>query len=82
MPEVKKHPLAELHPSEVMMVGLLFSLRGGSTSAFYRWPQKELANSFSRLPERTRSFRLLVQHQGLCRRFLERVMNFEGANSS
>ena len=66
----KKHPLAVLHPSEVVTLGLLQALRGDGQRAFYRWVQKELAGLFPHLPERTRLFRLLQQHVALARSFL------------
>jgi hypothetical protein len=81
MPEVKKHALAELHPSEVVTLGMLHALRGGGNRAFYRWLQKELGDLFPRLPERTRLFRLLVQYQLLCRRFLAQPTLFGVADS-
>ncbi|BCM94161.1 hypothetical protein IAD21_06064 [Abditibacteriota bacterium] len=66
----KKHVLAELHPSEVVTLGMLQALRGEGNRAFYRWVVKELRPLFPRLPERTRLFRLFVQFQELCQQFL------------
>jgi hypothetical protein len=41
MLELQKHPLAAplaaLHPSEVVIIGLLHALRGEGNGAFYRW---------------------------------------------
>lgn len=68
--EQKKHVLAELHPSEVVTLGMLQALRGEGNRAFYRWVQKELGALFPRLPERTRLFRLFVQFEALCEQFL------------
>lgn len=67
---VKAHPLAHLHPSEVLTIGLLHALRGGSFLGFERWLRRELASLFPRLPERTRLWRLLQKHQGLLQGFL------------
>jgi hypothetical protein len=70
MPEVEKHPLSALHPSEVVTIGLLHALRGEGCRAFYRWLQKELQALFPRLPERTRLFRLLQAQAEVTQRFL------------
>lgn len=68
--DVPKHKLAELYPSEVVTIGMLQVLRGEGNRAFYRWLHKELGSLFPRLPERTRLFRLLVQFESLCQKFL------------
>ncbi len=34
---VKKHSQAKLHPSEVIILMLLFAMKGGHYRAFYRW---------------------------------------------
>lgn len=70
MPDLKKHPLSCLHPSEVITIGLLHALRGEGNRAFYRWLRRELKPLFPRLPERTRLFRLLAQYSDLTQRFL------------
>jgi hypothetical protein len=70
MLDEKKHPLASLHPSEVVTLGVLHTLRGGGCRAFYRWAKNELSALFPRLPERTRLFRLLQRHAALTQRFL------------
>lgn len=70
MPEVQKHPLSCLHPSEVVTIGLLHALRGEGNRAFYRWLVREMKSLFPRLPERTRLFRLLAQYSGLTQCFL------------
>ena len=59
MQNTQKHPLALLHLSEVVTIGLLRALRGEGCRAFDRWLRKELSGLFPRLPERTRLFRLL-----------------------
>ena len=69
-PEVRKHPLASLHPSEVVTIGLLHALRGEGCRAFDRWLRKELSSLFPRLPERTRLFRLLHAQAEQTRCFL------------
>jgi hypothetical protein len=77
----KKHPLAELHPSEVVTLGMLQALRGEGNRAFYRWLVKELGTLFPRLPERTRLFRLFVQFQALCQQFLAQPSFFGVADA-
>ena len=77
----KKHPLAELHPSEVVTLGMLQALRGEGNRAFYRWVQKELGDLFPRLPERTRLFRLFVQFEPLCQQFFAQPTFFGVADS-
>lgn len=74
--DVASHPLAHLHPSEVVTLGVLYALRGGTGRAFYRWLKKELSPLFPRLPERTRLFRLLKRHATLTRQFLARPTLF------
>lgn len=70
MKNVPQHPLAALHPSEVVTLGLLQALRGEGNRAFCRWAQRDLKPLFPRLPERTRLFRLLQEHAVHTRRFL------------
>lgn len=69
-PQLRRHPQANLHPSEIVTIGILFALRGGTGRAFYRWLRKELGHLFPRLPERTRLFRLFTRFASLTRRFL------------
>lgn len=68
--DVPKHPLASLHASEVVALGMLHALRGGGGRAFYRWIEREIKPLFPRLPERTRLFRLFEQHAGQTQHFL------------
>jgi len=62
MANVPKHPQAALYPSEGVTLGVLYSLKGGSKRAFYRWLCRDWLAFFPRLPERTRLFRLLAAH--------------------
>ena len=57
-----KHPQAELFPSELVTIGLLFALKGEGPRRFYRWLSANYRSWFPRLPERTRLFRLLATH--------------------
>jgi hypothetical protein len=70
MTGITQHPLASLHPSEVVTIGLLHALRGEGCRAFYRWLIKELKSLFPRLPERTRLFRHLQAQAAQTQRFL------------
>jgi hypothetical protein len=65
-----KHPEAHLWPSEVVTLGLLHALKGGGNRPFYRWLTRDYRALFSRLPERTRLFRLFATHQDWTRVFL------------
>jgi hypothetical protein len=45
MPEIKKHSQAKLYPSELVTIGILFSLKGGFFSPFYRWLKRDDCNA-------------------------------------
>lgn len=66
----RKHPQAHLWPSELVTIGLLFALKGGSFRSFYRWLARDYTALFGGLPERTRLLRALRTHQQETRRFL------------
>ncbi len=68
--DLPKHPHAQLHPSEVVTLGLLFALKGGRPRAFYRWLTKNYRHWFPTLPERTRLFRLFAAHTAWTEYFL------------
>src|SRR5438067_2365381 len=70
LPAIPKHPEARLWPSEVVTLGLLHALKGGSNRAFYRWLTRDYRALFPRLPERTRLFRLFTTHQDWTQAFL------------
>ena len=63
MLNVSKHPQANLYPSEVVTLGLLFALKGVGARAFYRWLRRDFLYLFPCVPERTRLFRLFNSHQ-------------------
>ena len=65
-----RHPQARLWPSELVTVGLLWALKGGSFRSFHRWLERDHAALFGGLPERTRLLRLLAVHRRLTDRFL------------
>jgi hypothetical protein len=70
LPGIPKHPHATLWPSEIVTLGILHALKGGSNRAFYRWLTRDYRALFPRLPERTRLFRLFRTHQDWTQVFL------------
>lgn len=56
MKNAPKHLQANLYPSEVVTLALLFVLKGCENRAFYRWIFKNMRDLFPKLPERTRLF--------------------------
>jgi hypothetical protein len=65
-----KHRQANLCPSEIVTLGILFALKGVVNRAFYRWLDRDFHSYFPKLPERTRLFRLFATHQDWTNRFL------------
>ena len=70
MLDVPKHPQAQLYPSEVVTLALLFALKGVGPRAYYRWLWKNYRTWFPGLPERTRLFRLFATHADWAEYFL------------
>jgi hypothetical protein len=70
MKERPKHPLANLWPSEIVTLGILFALKESGNRAFYRWLSRDWRPLFPALPERTRLFRLLATHRTWREEFL------------
>ena len=70
MKDVPKHAQANLHPSELVTIGLLYVLKGVGQRAFYRWLARDFKPLYPNLPDRTRLFRALAAHQDWTRRFL------------
>ena len=68
--DMPKHPQAELYPSELVTLGLLFALKGDGPRRFYRWLAANYHAWFPRLPERTRLFRLFATHADWTEAFL------------
>lgn len=68
----RRHPQGKLHPSEIITLGMLYALKGGSQRHFYRWLKRDYSHLFPRLPERTRLFRLFVAHRLWTDSFLAR----------
>jgi len=63
MTNAKKHSQANLYPSEVVTIAILFALKGVGNRAFYRWLQRDYLGLFPKLPHRTRLFRLFNTHR-------------------
>lgn len=67
---IPKHPQANLYPSEIVTLAILFAIKGVGDRAFYRWLVRDYRPMFPKLPERTRLFRLFKTHQDWTKRFL------------
>jgi hypothetical protein len=63
MRDVKKVPQAELYPSEIVTIGILFALKGGHFRAFCRWLKRDYDRLFGGLPDRTTLQRQLQAQQ-------------------
>ena len=70
MLDVPKRPDATLSPSEVVILALLFAIKGGGTRAFSRWVACDYLPLFPQVPERTRLARLFKTHTAWTARFL------------
>lgn len=70
MKGMPKHSQANLYPSEIVTLGILFALKGVGNRAFYRWVRRDWLFWFPKLPERTRLFRLFKTHRAWTDRFL------------
>lgn len=72
LPDIPKHPQSKLYPSELVTIGILFSLKGGCFRAFCRWLKRDYDDWFGQgqIPERTRLQRLLKTHQAWCDLFM------------
>jgi hypothetical protein len=68
---VKKRSDAHLYDSEIVTIGLLFSLKGGRYRAFYRWLNANYRALFPKLPDVTRLLRLLKSRAYYTDEFLD-----------
>ena len=59
----QKHSQANLYPSEVVTLALLYALSGKGQRAFWRWLTRDYRPLFPKLPHRTRLFRLFNSHR-------------------
>jgi hypothetical protein len=69
--DVKPHPNANLHPSEIVTIGLLYALKGNGYRAFYRWLSNNWRHFFPKLTECSRLLRLLATYEHLTDRWLQ-----------
>lgn len=74
----KRHPLGKLYLSEIILCGVLFSLKGGSFRQFYTWLNRRDVLS---LPDRTRLQRLLIKYKDTCNHFLSDPTLFNAMDS-
>lgn len=68
--DCQKHSQANLYPSEVVTLALLYALSGKGQRAFWRWLTKDYRPLFPKLPERTRLFRLFNSHRPYIDQFM------------
>jgi hypothetical protein len=79
--DVKNRPDALLCPSEVVTIGLVFTMKGGHYRAFYRWLKANYQHFFPRLPEQSRLLRLLRDYASLSVEFLGDLSLFTVADT-
>ncbi len=68
--KVNKRSNAHVYPSEIVTIGILFTLKGVHYRAFYRWLKGEWLHLFPQLPECSRLLRLLAEYDYLTDSFL------------
>jgi len=56
---LEQHSQGQLHPSEIVTLGLLYALKGRGQRAFYRWLVANHQALFPGLPSRSRLFRAM-----------------------
>jgi hypothetical protein len=71
MLDVNKRSDANLYPSEIVTIGLMFALKGGKYRPFYRWLEANLGKWFPKLSEQSRLSRLLRDYGYYTERFLK-----------
>jgi hypothetical protein len=81
MGDVPKHPQANLYPSEIVTLALLFALKGVGPRPFYRWLTRDYRRWFPALPDRTRLFRLFATHADWAEYFLAQPTTLGGADT-
>lgn len=65
--DVTPYRNANLHPTEIVIIGLLYTLKGNGYRAFYRWLLTK-CHFFPLMPDRTRLVRLMRDYNHLtCR---------------
>jgi hypothetical protein len=79
--ECEEHEQAKLCVSELVTLGVLFALKGGSFRRFHTWLRGNLSSCFPNLPERSRLQRRLIHYQQLVQEFLAQPSFFCIADS-
>lgn len=67
---VNKRSNAHLYPSEIVTIGILFTLKGVHYRAFYRWLKGDWLHLFPNLPDCSRLLRLLAVYEHVTDQFL------------
>lgn len=75
------HKQRSLSPSEIITIGLLFSIKGGKGRSFYRWLSDNFIHFFPNLPDRTNLFRLMNTFSKYARAFMSVETLFGVADS-
>jgi len=73
-----KHPLSTLYLSEIILLGMLFVLKGTSFRRFYNWLS---SMEIMKLPERSRLMRIIQKHHFVTERFLAKETLFNITDS-
>ena len=68
--KVNKRSNAHLYPSQIVTIGILFTLKGVPYRAFYRWLKGDWWHLLPQLPECSRRLRLLAEYDYLTDSFL------------
>ena len=68
--QLSQHEQGQLHPSEIVTLGLLYALKGKGQRAFYRWLVANHVTLFPNLPSRTRLFRAMNVYRVHAEEFL------------
>lgn len=71
--DVPKHPQAQLWPSEVVTLAMVFALKGVGPRPFYRGLVRDYSDRFPNLPERSRRFRSFKSHWHWSQAFMGEV---------
>jgi hypothetical protein len=73
-----RHPQGRIWLSEIVLIGVLWALKGGGFLGFYRWfTRRELLP----LPERSRLQKLLKAHAQTCKEFLAKPTFFNSMDT-
>ena len=76
--KVNKRKNANFYPSEIVTIGILFTLKGVHYRAFYRWLKGDWLHLFAQLLECSRLLGLLAEYDYLTDHFLVPPRAVEG----